>query len=224
MKAIFLGYREWAIDVYRSIKNNPNISNDMPLCTTIEDLEDYSLEDHDLLITCGWSDELGKEIAGKIFSIGVHCAELDRYSYGTPLQLQIIDDIRFSKHRIFRFVAPDSSERAHTHTREYSHEVTLCLVGSMQDILAQMTSTSISLFSMFLEDYPSIEWKYWDAEDVRRVPRKPSDSVITMHEFSKKSTSELYDLIRCLEHPYPNLCVEDDEGYLYFEKVRYKRK
>jgi len=31
MRVLFLGYRDWAIDVYQSIKNNPNISNDLSL-------------------------------------------------------------------------------------------------------------------------------------------------------------------------------------------------
>ena len=223
MKVLFLAYRDWAIEVYDSIKNNPKISNNVPLCTTIEELEHYNLKNYDLLITCGWSDELN-DIADKILSIGVHCAELDRYSYGTPLQLQIIDGIEVSKHRIFKFVSPTEGGRAHTHTCEYSHEVDLDVSDSIENILRKMTSTSIILFNMFLEEYPNIKWKVWAKEDIKRLPRVPSDSIIRMKEFSTKTTEDLYNLIRCLEYPYPNLCLEDDKGYLYFEKVRYKKK
>ena len=67
----------------------------MPLCTTSQDLNYYDLSEFDLLITCGWSDELNG-VADEILSIGVHCASLDRYSYGTPIQLQIIDGIKFT--------------------------------------------------------------------------------------------------------------------------------
>ena len=224
MKVLFLGYRQWAIDVYKAIKRNPRISNDMPLCKTEKDLLEYDLEEYDLLITCGWSEEIGSKIADSILSIGVHCAELDRYSYGTPIQLQIIDGITFTKHRVFKFVGPEGSGRAHTHTREFSHEVDLDLSGSMDDILSQMKFTAIVLFNMFLQDYPSIVWKTWKSEETVRKPRKPRDSFISMKEFSSKDTKGLYDLMRCLESPYPNLCLEDDEGYLFFEKVRYKKK
>ena len=224
MKALFLGYRQWAFDVYDVIKRNPRISNDMPLCRTEKDLLTYNLEEYDLLITCGWSEEIGSKIADSILSIGVHCAELDRYSYGTPIQLQIIDGITFSKHRVFKFVGPEGSSRAHTHTREFSHEVDLDLSGSMDDILDQMKFTSIVLFNMFLQDYPNIVWKTWDPEDVVRSPRRPKDSLINMKDFSSKNTQDLYNLIRCLESPYPNLCLEDEKGDLFFEKVRYKKK
>jgi len=223
MRVLFLGYRDWAIDVYQSIKNNPNISNDLSLCTTTQELKSYDLSKFDLLITCGWSDELDG-VADEIFSIGVHCAFLDRYSYGTPIQLQIIDGIKFTKHRIFKFVSSNDKVRAHTHTREYSHEVALDISGSMDDILNQMTSTSIVLFNMFLNDYPNINWRVWEEESIKRNPRVLSDSIIDMQSFSNMKTDELYDLIRCLGSPYPNLVLEDDMGYLYFEKVRYVKK
>lgn len=223
MRVLFLGYRDWAIDVYHSIKNNPNISNELPLCTTIEELKSYDLSEFDLLITCGWSDEIDN-IADEILSIGVHCASLDRYSYGTPIQLQIIDGIKFTKHRIFKFVSSEDKIRAHTHTREYSHEVDLDISGPMDEILNQMTSTSVVLFNMFLNDYPDINWSVWEEETMKRNPRVPSDSVINMDSFSKMKTDKLYDLIRCLASPYPNLVLEDDVGYLYFETVRYVKK
>ena len=224
MKALFLGYRDWAIKVFDSIRENPAIENETPICKSEKDLARYDLSEYDLLITCGWSEELGSKIADSILSVGVHCAELDRYSYGTPIQLQIIDGINFSKHRLFKFVGPKNSNRAHTHTREYSHEVDLDFTGSMEEILRQMTATSIVLFNMFLSDYPDINWKVWDSETIKKKARTPADSYIDMDSFSRKSTLELYNLIRCLESPYPNLCLKDGEGSLYFEKVRYKKK
>ncbi len=224
MKVLFLAYRNWSIEVYEKIKNNPNISNEMPLCKSEEELSCYNLSEYDLLITCGWSEEIGKDISDKILSIGIHCADLDRYSYGTPIQLQIIDNIKFSKQRLFKFVGPEGSDRAHTHTREYSHEVDLDLSGSMDDILFQMTATGVMLFNMFLEDFPNITWKYWDSEDIKINARTPKDSIVSMEDFSSKTTEDLYNLIRCLESPYPNLCLEDEYGFLFFEKVRYKRK
>ena len=224
MKAIFLGYRKWAIDVYDKIKKNPNISNNLPICTSIEDLINYNLSDYDLLITCGWSDEIGSDIAEKIQCIGVHCAELDRYSYGTPIQLQIIDGINLTKHRVFKFTAPEKSKRAHTHTREYSHEVDLDLSGGIEEIFFQMTATSVVLFNMFLNDYPNIKWSIWPEEKEVKIARVPSDSIISIDDLGNKNTEEIYNLARSLESPYPNLCIEDSKGFLFLEKVRYKKK
>jgi len=182
------------------------------------------LSKYDLLITCGWSQELGEEVTGKIEAIGVHCAELDRYSYGTPIQLQIIDGITRSKHRIFSFTYDKSSARAHTHNRLYSHEVDLDYSGNMEDILEQLTVTSKVLFIRYLDDYPEIEWKQWPAEDIVRPARRPADSILSKEDVARMDTEQLYNFFRCLEDPYPNGAIEDDKGTLYIQKVMYKKK
>ncbi|GIR96778.1 hypothetical protein CM15mP99_4130 [bacterium] len=53
-------------------------------------LEKINLKEWDLLVTLGWSDELGEKIASDILAIGLHCAELDRYSYGTPISFKLL--------------------------------------------------------------------------------------------------------------------------------------
>jgi len=223
MKIIFLAYRDWALKVYAVVEKHPKVYESI-LCTSQEQLLKLNLGNYDLIISCGWSDELGTEITGKIEVIGVHCAELDRYSYGTPIQLQIIDGITKSKHRVFSFTFDENSKRAHTHNRLYSHEVDLDLTGNMVDILEQMTATSKALFNMYLNDYPEITWKEWPAEEVIRPKRKPEDSRLTKEQFLNMSTEELYNFFRCLEAPYPNGCIEDDKGILYVEKVKFKKK
>lgn len=221
MKVIFLAYREWAQKVYPTIKRHPKVS-EIAYCTKREELEKLNVQDFDLLISVGWSDELGKELTEAIECIGVHCAELDRYSYGSPIQLQVIDGIKFSKHRVFSFTWDESSPRAHTHNRQYSHEVDLDLSGSMEDILEQMTATSKVLFNMYLYDYPNITWKEWPEEEMVRPKRNPIDSKLSKADIVKMTTKELYDFFRCLEAPYPNGYIEDECGKLYIESVKFK--
>jgi hypothetical protein len=222
MNIIFLAYRKWAIDVYPSIEKHPKVWHSV-FCKTLGEIDSLDLNQFDLLITCGWSDEIGS-IANEVTSIGVHCAELDRYSYGTPIQLQILDGIKRSKHRVFSFTEGLKSNRAHTHNRLYSHEVDLDLSGNMADILDNMTATSKMLFNWFLDDYPEIEWKTWPEEKVVRKKRKPEDSYIKKKDIENYTTEDLYNFFRCLEDPYPNGCIEDEYGYLYIEKVRFKKK
>jgi methionyl-tRNA formyltransferase len=223
MKVIFLAYREWSLKVFPSVKKHPRVSQ-IVLCKTHDELLKLNMNKFDLIVSCGWSEELGKEITEKIKTIGVHCAELDRYSYGTPLQLQIIDGITRSKHRIFSFTFDEQSNRAHTHNRLYSHEVDLDLSGNMEDILEQMTTTSKVLFNRYLTDYPNITWKEWPAEDIVRVKRKPEDSRLTKNQFLKMNTEQLYNFFRCLEDPYPNGYIEDEKGRLFINKVTFKLK
>jgi len=223
MRILFLAYRDWSLKVYPYILKNPRVEY-AKLCMTTEELKKEKIENYDLLITCGWSEELGAEIAGNILAVGVHCAELDRYSYGSPIQLQVIDGIKFSKHRIFRFTYKKDSERAHTHTREYSYEVDLDLSGDMDDILYQMTATSIVLFNMFINDYPNITWKKWPEEKIVRPKRQPVDSKLTKEQIMAMNTEQIYDFIRCLEDPYPNAFLEDEYGKLFFKKVVFRKK
>lgn len=223
MKVIFLAYREWALKVYPTIEKHPKVHESV-LCKTDQDLKKLTPEDYDLLISCGWSEELGEEVTSRIECIGVHCAELDRYSYGTPIQLQIIDGVKISKHRVFSFTYDQGSKRAHTHNRLFSHEVPLDLTGNMEDILEQMTATSKVLFNMYLNDYPNITWREWPAEDVVRPKRTPEDSRLTKEQLLSMNTEELYNFFRCLESPYPNGYIEDEVGILYVERVKFKNK
>jgi methionyl-tRNA formyltransferase len=222
MKVIFLAYRKWALDVFPSVEKHPKVS-EIILCTSHEDLIRIELTEYDLIVSCGWSEELGPVIVSKIEAIGVHCAELDRYSYGTPIQLQIIDGITNSKHRIFSFTYDENSSRAHTHNRHFSHEVHLDLTGNMDDILEQMTVTSKALFNMYLNDYPNIKWQEWPAEEIVRPKRKAEDSKLTKEQLAKMTTEELYNFFRCLEEPYPNGYIEDEKGKLFIKQVSYKK-
>jgi methionyl-tRNA formyltransferase len=223
MKLIFLAYRKWALDVYPAVAKHPRVS-EIILCKSNEELIKLPLTEYDLIVSCGWSEELGSEIVNQINAIGVHCAELDRYSYGTPIQLQIIDGITKSKHRIFSFTYDMNSSRAHTHNRLFSHEVDLDLTGNMEDILEQMTVTSKALFNMYLNEFPNINWREWPAEEIVRPKRKLEDSKLTKNQFLEMNTQELYNFFRCLEDPYPNGYIEDDIGRLYINKVFFKSK
>lgn len=222
MKVIFLAYRKWALDVYPTVAKHPMVS-EIILCKTQEELLNLPLSYYDLIISCGWSEELGTDVLKQVEAIGVHCAELDRYSYGTPIQLQIIDGITRSKHRVFSFTYDENSSRAHTHNRLYSHEVDLDLTGNMEDILEQMTVTSKALFNMYLNDSPNIQWLEWPAEEIVRPKRKPEDSKLTKDQLLKMTTEEMYNFFRCLEEPYPNGYIEDETGKLYLNRVTYKK-
>jgi methionyl-tRNA formyltransferase len=224
MKVVFIAYREWAIKVYPHIQNHPKVTESI-FCRTLDELYELDLSKFDLLITLGLSEKIENNVYHNIETIGLHCAELDRYSYGSPIQLQIIDGIVKTKHRVFRLLSGgENSLRSHAHTREYSDEVDLFLHGGIKEIFDQLTYTSITLFNSFLDSFPNIEWKQWAEEDVVRNRRRPEDSKLSMSQLMQMSTLDLYNLIRCLEDPYPNVHIEDEEGILYFKKVTFKQK
>lgn len=224
MRVIFVAYREWALKVYPFIKNHPKIDQ-MVLCKTYAELYNLDITKYDLLVTVGLSEKIENEIYDKIETIGLHCAELDRYSYGSPIQSQIIDGIIKTKHRIFRLTSGgEKSARSHAHTREYSDEMDLFLHGGISQIFDQLTYTSIPLINSYIDKFPNNEWKKWPVENVVRHRRGPEDSMFSMTKFATLNTRQLYNLVRCLEDPYPNLCIEDDEGFLYIKSAIFKAK
>lgn len=218
MKILFLAYRQWALEVLPAVCRHPRVSR-VALCkTTAEMLSELPKDDYDMILFCGWSEEPVKEVVERIPTFTAHCAADDRYSPGTPLQNQINDGLRFTKHRLVRVGYPELS------LRQYSHEVDLDISGSTEDIFLQLKATCIMLFNMFLYDYPTLEWKVWPEAKSLAQKRTPADSMLRRADFGTMNTRQLYDFMRGLEAPYPNAFLEDETGRLYFEKVSFKHK
>ena len=52
--------------------------------------------------------------------------------------------------------------------------------------------------------------------------RKPSDSKVTWEILGKMDLKEVYNLMRALTDPYPDIYIEDNTGNrLYFKEVEY---
>ena len=223
MNILFLAYRDWAKQIFSLLLSNPRI-NSIRLVDSEVELLNLNIAEFDVLFTAGWSEELPESVTESVLCIGLHCAELDRYSYGTPLQLQIMDGIEFTKHRIFKFDAKGQSQRAHTHNRLYSHEVTLDLSGGIDQVFYQLTATGVTLFNLFIKDFPNINWITWPEETTKKTKRTPNQSELKKEMLSSLTTLELYNFIRSLEDPYPNAYIEDAVGILYIKKATFRQK
>jgi hypothetical protein len=186
MKIIILAFRDWSTKVYEPISRHISVEKSV-LCKHEDDLNSLALEEYDLLITIGLSNRLDEAIYSKIFTIGLHCAQLDRYSNGSPIQNQIIDNLLKTKHRIFPFKTISDNEESkvlnQVDSRQYSHEVDLYLHGNLNDIFNQLTYTSITLLNLFLDDYPDITWKKWPFEIEKKLKRNPEDSLMNKVDF-----------------------------------------
>lgn len=227
MKIAFCAYRDWALRVGWSVKEHPRVTG-FTSCWTNQDLEEVlnsAGHNLDLVLFCGWSTAPSESLVARANALNVllvseHPAADDRYSPGTPLQNQILDGITCTKHRIVMVGFPELAPR------QWSHEVDMELSGNMNDILEQMTATSKVLFTRFLDDYPHhIVWNTWpEVSPDKQVPRRTPDMSKLPLNLGTMTTRDLYDRIRCLEDPYPNAYVEDDEGIIYFNRVSYKAK
>lgn len=208
-----------------AVRDHPRVRR-LRWCLNHEDYCGYMWSTHksddppDLVMYCGWSSEPDAMWVEKVPHVGLHCAESDRYSAGTPLQNQIIDGLRETKHRVFKVGYP---ELVH---RQWSHETVMDLRGGIANVLEQLTVTGKLLYNQFLDDWPWIKWREWPAVPEREwVPKRtPKDSSLPKDAVAERSTEELYNFFRCLEDPYPNGYIEDDVGRLYIERVRFEKK
>lgn len=227
MKVIICAYRRWALDVIPTIRKHHNVS-DVELVTNNDELEKKlwstltNNETNDtIVLMIGWSTPPEKHIVDMGIPIFTeHPSTSDRYSPGSPLQNQVLDGVRYTKHRLVKVGFPELS------LRQWSHEVDIDLTGNMDDILLSMTTTSKQLFNMFLDDYPNVAWKTWDEVPLEEqaARRTPEQSKVTREFLSRASAREIYDLFRCLEDPYPNAFFEDETGKVYFKRVEFKSK
>ena len=226
MRVIFAAYRDWALKVLPTVQRHPRVSQvkhvssigELELAVTgqYRDMMMTPESGYDLVLLCGWSWQVSERLLSKIPVISEHPCDSDVYSLGTPLQAQILDGVKHTKHRVVKVGYPELIDR------QYAHEVDMNLTGNMDDILDEMASTAKTIYTRFLDDWPNIEWKTWDKAAAMKKPRVPADSRLTPQDFEQCTTRELYDHMRCLEAPYPNAYIEDDEGVLYFERVRFK--
>jgi len=221
-RILFAAYRDWALDVVPHVRKHPMVGDLKHITTTQEMVDEVAKhrELYDFVLMCGWSGQPPKSVIDSIPVFSEHPATSDLYSLGTPIQNQIQDGVKYTKHRLVKVGFPELVDRS------YCHEVDISLAGGMDDITEQMKSTCRMLYDMFLDDYPNISWKQWDAisERAMRTPRVPADSRITSERFAKMTSTEMYDFCRMLEGPYPRAFFEDEFGTVFFEKVSYKAK
>lgn len=214
-------YREWAVEkvlpallTYASFPHN-NVGN-ITHVNSIEGLEklvkDAKPGEYDFVMLVGWSWQVSEELLAKIPVFSEHPATDDRYSLGTPLQGQIEDGLKKTRHRVVKISYPELSERKYVQ----ECDVPMNLWGSMDDILDQMAVTSVEIYLKFLSIYPNFTWVEWEKCDQMKKPRVPEDSRITWGELGSMTTEQLYNKIRMLCYPYPMAFLEDERGRVYF--------
>lgn len=221
MKIIFLGYRDWAKNVIKKLKNNSGIKKSVTYSDEKKFLIDYSEGDFKgyVVIAIGWSWILKKEITTSNFCIGVHPSDLPNYRGGSPIQNQIIDGVIDTKLSLFQLT--DKLDEGNIYG-----QCDLSLAGdSIKEIFKNLETQSIFLLNEFIKDYPNISPKNQMKMKIQTKKRRsPKDSKINFEEFNEDNLVNLYNKIRCLTDPYPNAFLEDNEGNkLFFQSVEFKK-
>ena len=217
MKVLFCSYRQWAANVLAAIAPCfPNILFEH-VDTPERLLERHKSYEHPIVIVAGWSWKVPTSIVNSSYVVGIHPSDLPAYAGGSPIQHQILDGLRESVVTLFK-LSEKLDAGLIVSKREYSLE------GHLDKVLENIAEASSILIRSFLENWPNITTTEQTAAPPTRKRLKPESSKLQKNEIATMTTRQLWDTIRCHEHPYPNVYIEDDVGKLTIISVKFEPK
>jgi methionyl-tRNA formyltransferase len=203
IKIVCIGYRSWAISIYSELKKNKNYKV-LILKKKKIDLKKINKFNPEYILFYGWSWLVPKTLINAYKCIMLHPSKLPKFKGGSPLQNQIIRNIKKSHLTLFRM-----NEKIDSGNIIASKKISL--LGNIQEIFDRMTKIGILLTKKMLEK------KYKDKKQIKsnhKIYKRllPKDSEITIKDLQNKNSNYLYNKIRMLSDPYPNVFIKLKDG------------
>lgn len=214
MKILLFAYREWAKKVYEDLTWCQN-NLDIKLCTTNEEILRIPDMNPDIIFFVGWSDIIPDDIIEKYDCYCMHPSPLPKYRGGSPIQNQIINGEKTSAVTIFKMTSKlDAGPIAFQKSFDLS--------GSLENIFDRIeAATILGILAMINNPIKLVEQNEDESTYFKR--RKPSQSEIDITDFEKYDAEYFYNLVRCLQPPYPRAYIRCKDGTkLYLNSVDYE--
>ena len=172
IKVVGIGYREWAIKIYEELKKKINIK------IFKKEKIDYKKLDKlrpDYILFTDGAKKVPEQIVKKYKCIMLHPSKLPNFAGGSPLQNQIIRNVKKSAITLFRMSGKIDRGRI-------INQTPLSLEGSLDEIFFQIVKKGVSQSLKMFKDYKEKN------NNVTKVykRRTPSQSEITLEELKKK--------------------------------------
>ena len=211
MTVLGIGYRDWAISIYKNLsKNKIKIKILKKKNISLKEINKYN---PDIILFYGWSKKVSNRIVEKYKCVMLHPSKLPDFAGGSPLQNQIIRNIK--KSAITLFVMSKKIDQGNIIAQKM-----IMLTGELRDIFNRIIKTG-TLLSLNIIKKNYIEKKIRVNKIYKR--RSPSQSEITHEEIRTKNAIYLYNKIRMLQDPYPNAYIKTFDGKkLYIQKASIK--
>lgn len=220
-KVSFLAYRSWALKAIKSLEKSCGIEI-VDLITTEEEYRNKVLQyadGHvDFIVLVGWSWIIKDDTLERFLCVSVHPSNLPLFRGGSPIQHQLISGIEETKISLMN-ITKDGIDVGDIWLKEDWN-----LSGTtMKQILNALTRSTVRLLKHFFEKYDTIVPIPQDLSKGTFYNRRmPEESKVTWEKLSEMQLKDVYNLIRALGDPYPNIYVEDQEGNrLLFKEVSY---
>ena len=99
MRILAIGYRDWAINIYKNLANKKIKIKIIKKEVSLKDIKKYN---PDFILFYGWSKKVSTKIVKKYKCIMLHPSKLPKFAGGSPIQNQIIRNIKSSAVTLFR--------------------------------------------------------------------------------------------------------------------------
>lgn len=211
MAYLFCAYRSWALELYEKLtrKYKNIILLNSPKKLTVNYVRKINPK---YIFFPDWSWKVPSEIINEYRCVCFHESNLPKFRGGSPLQNQIIRDVRKTKSTAF-FMSDGIDEG------DIILQMDLSLAGSLQDIFARMIRNDYEMIIQI------INGKYKTHKQKGKVTffsrRKPEDSELKTLNHSKKY---IYNFIRMLADPYPNAFIKIGDHKIIFRSSYFDGK
>jgi methionyl-tRNA formyltransferase len=212
MKILAIGYRDWSINIYKNLAKKKIRIKILKKEVSLKEIKRYK---PDFILYYGWSKKISKNIVERYKCIMLHPSRLPKYAGGSPIQNQIIRNVRQSAVTLFRM--NEKIDRGNIISQKK-----ISLSGNLNDIFKRIMSAGTLLsLKLFKSNYKEKKMKVTKVY----LRRKPSESEITFKEIKSKSANYLYNKIRMLQDPYPNAYIRTSDGKkLYLIQAKITKK
>ena len=212
MKILAIGYRDWSINIYKNLAKKKIRIKILKKEVSLKEIKRYK---PDFILYYGWSKKISKNIVERYKCIMLHPSRLPKYAGGSPIQNQIIRNVRQSAVTLFRM--NEKIDRGNIISQKK-----ISLSGNLNDIFKRIISAGTLLsLKLFKSNYKEKKMKVTKVY----LRRKPSESEITFKEIKSKSANYLYNKIRMLQDPYPNAYIRTSDGKkLYLIQAKITKK
>jgi len=200
MNVICIGYRDWALEIYKSLSQSHPDKNFIIL-NNPPNLDLLHLINPDLILWYGWSNIISSSYLDNYNSIMLHPSPLPKYRGGSPIQNQIINGETISAVTLFK-MDQGIDTGGIIEQKEFSLE------GNLNDVLDRIVNLGITLTNNLINNYPDITLLPQDDNESSYFKRRKSfQSEITIEEIENTTAEQLYNKIRALQDPYPNAYI-----------------
>ena len=212
MKVLCVGYRDWALDIYKELGKTKCCE---VIISGVSGEQDYLYIDTlkpDLILFYGWSSIIPSFVLEAYTCLMLHPSKLPGFKGGSPIQNQIIRGVKDSAITIFKMTEKlDSGPIA--------RQADMSLDGDIDDIFSRIKDIGLELTIDIIKNGLHLyDQKEWDEPLYKR--RTPSESEITIEEIQSKTSIYLFNKIRMLTGPTPRAYIKTMDGKkLFIEKA-----